>query len=105
MSESSFFVRFIRLAGGYWYAEDKTTIRRLTAILIALTVAQIAIAVIITEWSADLFNALDQRSMKGLMVQVSAIVLIFAANIAITVSHLKVKRSLQIGWRTWLTSI
>lgn len=103
MSETSFFMRFIRLAGGYWFAEDKATIRRLTAILIVLTVAQIAIAVIITEWSADLFNALDQRSMKGLMVQVGAIVLIFVANIAITVSHLKVKRSLQIGWRMWLT--
>lgn len=104
MSEDNFFVRFIRLAGGFWYAEDKTTTRRLTAILVVLTIAQIAIAVIITQWSADLFNALDQRSMKGLIAQVGAIVLIFIANMAITVSHLKVKRHLQIGWRTWLTN-
>jgi putative ATP-binding cassette transporter len=71
--------------------------------LVVLTVAQIAIAVIITEWSADLFNALEARSMNGLMVQIGAIVLIFVANIAITVGHLRVKRGLQIGWRTWLT--
>jgi putative ATP-binding cassette transporter len=103
MRESSFFVRFIHLAGGFWCDENKTTIRQLTLMLVVLTVAQIAIAVIITEWSADLFNALEQKSMKGLIAQVGAIVLIFIGNIAITVGHLKVKRGLQIGWRTWLT--
>jgi putative ATP-binding cassette transporter len=32
------------------------------------------------------------------------IVLIFIANIAVTVTHFKVKRALQLDWRNWLTA-
>lgn len=104
MKKSNFFVQFIRLAGGFWCSENQATVRRSALILLILTIAQIAVAVIITQWSADLFNALDQRSMSGFFTQVGIIVIIFAANIIVTVSHIKVKRSLQIGWREWLTN-
>lgn len=100
---SGFFIRFMRLAGPFWNSENKDTIRKLTWILIALTVLQIAIAVVITQWSADLFNALEQRSMSGLFKQIGLIILIFAANVAVTSTHLKIKRRLQIDWRAWLT--
>jgi len=78
-------------------------IRSLALALFMLTVMQIGIAVFITVWSADLFNALEQRSMSGLITQVILIVLIFAANIAVTTAHFKVKRRLQLDWRSWLT--
>ncbi len=100
---SKFFMQFVRLAGPFWCSENKTTIRGLTAVLVALTVAQIAVSVIITEWSADLFDALEQRSMTRLFTQVGLIVLIFLANMAITATHLVIKRRLQLAWRGWLT--
>ncbi len=100
---SKFFMQFVRLAGPFWCSENKTTIRTLSAFLVALTVAQIAVSVIITEWSADLFDALEQRSMSRLFTQVGLIVLIFIANMAITATHLVVKRRLQLSWRGWLT--
>lgn len=100
---SQFFIQFIRLAGPFWCSENKTTIRGLSAALVALTVAQIAVSVIITEWSAELFDALEQRSMSRLFTQVGLIILIFLANIAITATHLVIKRRLQLGWRGWLT--
>lgn len=100
---SQFFMPFVRLAGPFWCSENKTTIRGLSAALVALTVAQIAISVIITEWSAALFDALEQRSMSRLFTQVGLIVLIFLANMAITASHLVIKRRLQLSWRGWLT--
>ncbi|WAK01117.1 ABC transporter ATP-binding protein/permease [Methylobacter sp. YRD-M1] len=103
MGSSGFFIQFMRLAGAYWHSEDKATIRKLTLALIALTVVQMFIAVIITEWSAALFDALEQRSMSGLLKQIGLIVLIFAASMAATGMHLTVKRRLQIGWRAWLT--
>ncbi|OAI02885.1 ABC transporter ATP-binding protein/permease [Methylomonas methanica] len=96
-------MQFVRLAGPFWCSENKTTIRTLSAFLVALTVAQIAVSVIITEWSADLFDALEQRSMSRLFTQVGLIVLIFIANMAITATHLVVKRRLQLSWRGWLT--
>jgi putative ATP-binding cassette transporter len=101
--KSGFFLQFIRLAGPFWTSENQAAIRKLALALIALTVMQIGIAVVITQWSADLFNALEQRSMSGLFKQIGFIVLIFAANVAITSTHLKIKRRLQIGWRSWLT--
>ncbi len=98
-----FFFQFVRLAGPFWYSENKSSIRLQTLALIALTIMQMVIAVEITEWSAALFNALEQHSMAGLFRQVALLVLIFAASMAVTVTHLNVKRSLQVGWRNWLT--
>ena len=100
---NGFFIQFIRLAGPFWHSENKSTIRSLTLALFMLTIMQIGIAVVITVWSADLFNALEQRSMSGLFTQIGLIVLIFGANIAVTTAHFKVKRRLQLDWRSWLT--
>lgn len=100
---SGFFIQFMHLAGPYWHSEDKAAIRKATLALIVLTIVQIAIAVIITEWSAALFDALEQRSMSKLLKQVGLLLLIFAASMTATALHLNVKRYLQIGWRDWLT--
>ncbi len=100
---SRFFIQFIRLAGPYWNSENKTTIRGLTLALLLLTILQIVISVIITVWSADLFDALDQRSMSRFFTQIGLIILIFIANVVVTVTHLVVKRRIQLDWRGWLT--
>ena len=100
---NGFFIQFIRLAGPFWNSENKAAIRKQTLALVLLTVSQMLIAVAITEWSAALFNNLERHSMPGLWKLIGLLVLIFAANIAITVSHLQVKRKLQVGWRNWLT--
>jgi putative ATP-binding cassette transporter len=100
---NGFFIQFIRLAGPFWHSENKSAIHSLVLALFILTVMQIGIAVVITEWSADLFNALEQRSMGGLFKQIGLIILIFAANIAVTTAHFKIKRRLQLDWRSWLT--
>ncbi|MEY3289016.1 MAG: hypothetical protein RLZZ419_1258 [Pseudomonadota bacterium] len=101
--KNGFFIQFLRLAGPFWNSENKVVIRNQTLALIALTVLQMALAVIITEWSAALFNALEQHSMSGLLTQIGYLILIFVVSMAVTAMHMKVKRHLQIGWRSWLT--
>lgn len=101
--QDGFFIQFVRLAGPYWSSKNKFAIRKDTALLIVLTVTQIYLAVVITQWNAALFDALEQRSMSGLINQFGMLILIFIANIAITTKHLIVKRRLIIGWRLWLT--
>lgn len=96
-------MQFIQLAGPFWNSDNKAAVRSLSLTLVALTVLQIAVSVIITEWSAKLFDALEQRSMSGLMTQIGLIILIFIANMAITATHLTIKRRLQLMWREWLT--
>lgn len=101
--KSKFFIQFIRLAGPFWTSENKSVIRKQALALVVLTVVQIVIAVVITEWSAALFNALEQHSMSGLFMQIGLLILIFAASMAVTFTHLTIKRRLQIAWRSWLT--
>ncbi len=101
---NDFFLQFIRLAGPYWNSENKAVIRQQTLFLILLTILQIVLAVVITEWNSALFNALENRSMSDLLTQVGFLIIIFLASMAVTMAHLKMKRQLQIGWRNWLTS-
>jgi len=104
MPESSnFFVEFLRLAKQFWCSERKLKIRSTVIILAVLTVFQMLMAVQFTQWSADLFNALEQHSMRGLLAQIGMIALLFALNVVLTGSHLFIKRNLQIYWRDWLT--
>ncbi len=98
-----FFVQFIKLAGPFWNSEDKVQIRLDTALFIVLTIMQIVLAVVITDWNADLFDAIEQHSMAGIIKQIGMLILIFVGSITITTLHLIVKRRLLIGWRLWLT--
>ncbi|MDO9238592.1 MAG: ABC transporter ATP-binding protein/permease [Methylicorpusculum sp.] len=103
-TKSRFFLDFIKLAGPFWQSENKNTIIGFSVALVVLTILQIAISVVITMWSAALFDALDQQSMTKFFTQVGLIVLIFIANMAVTASHVMVKRRLQLDWRGWLTN-
>ena len=102
-AQRGFFLQFLHLAGPFWSSENKVVIRQQTIALISLTILQMVLAVIITEWSAALFNAIEQHSMSELLTQISYLILIFISSLAVTAYHLKVKRQLQIAWRAWLT--
>ncbi|MFH1217885.1 MAG: SbmA/BacA-like family transporter [Pseudomonadota bacterium] len=77
---------------------------RVTAFLLALlTFLQNLMAVLLTQWNADLFDALEQHSMRDLMIQVGMLAILFVTGMCVTGSHLVIKRNLQIYWRDWLT--
>lgn len=102
-NQHGFLIQFIKLAGPFWNSENKCAIRKDTILLIVLTVMQIVMAVLITDWNAALFDAIEQRSMSGIITLISALILIFIASITTTTAHLIYKRRLLIGWRLWLT--
>ncbi len=98
-----FLVEFLRLSKLFWGSDKKLKIRGTVFFLALLTIMQMILAVVITQWSAALFNALEQHSMRGLVTQIGVLAIIFVADMAVTGSHLVVKRNLQIYWRDWLT--
>ncbi|MCR6630798.1 MAG: ABC transporter ATP-binding protein/permease [Magnetospirillum sp.] len=100
---TGFFAQFIALAGPYWSTGDKWTVRGLTTLFVLLTMAQVVVPILVNLWSANLFNALEQRSMDRFLVQVVALLGILVVAMIITSTHLFLKRKLQIGWRRWLT--
>lgn len=98
-----FLRQVLRLAGPWWNSEQKWQVRGATLLLFVLTLMQVGLTVWGNYWNRALFDALEARSVRGVLVQVGVFALIFAVSIAVTAAHLMVKRRLQLDWRAWLT--
>lgn len=98
-----FFRDFIRLAGPYWTEQGRWRPRLLTATLALLGVAQVALAIRLNIWSADLFDALERHSTERAMHQIGVFALIVLGTMAANSAHMIVHRHLQLDWRRWLT--
>jgi putative ATP-binding cassette transporter len=98
-----FLRQVLRLAGPYWSSERKWRVRGVALLLFALTGAQVGLTVWGNYWNRHLFDELEARSVRGVLVQAGVFALIFLISIAITAAHLLVKRRLQLDWRAWLT--
>ncbi len=95
--------RLGRLLAAFWRGEQRRFAWFLTASLIALTIAQVSIPVMLNYWSQQLFDALEQRDFESLLRQSGVALLIIGANVVVMTSHLWAKRRLQVAWRTDLT--
>jgi putative ATP-binding cassette transporter len=93
----------LRLAAQYWRSERRWKIQGTTLLLLLFTVGQVGLNVWGNYWNRDLFDALEARSLRGVLVQVAVFAAIFATSIVVTAVHLLVKRRLQLDWRAWLT--
>lgn len=98
-----FFRDFMRISGPYWTGPGRWRPRLLTAVLALLVVAQVALAIRLNVWSADLFDALERRSTDGTMQQIGIFGLILLGNMTVNTAHLVFRRHLQFDWRRWLT--
>ncbi|TXH85270.1 MAG: ABC transporter ATP-binding protein/permease, partial [Thauera aminoaromatica] len=70
--------RFLLLAGGYWNCERKWQVRGTVLALALLTMAQVGLAIWVSYWNRDLFDALEERALSELLQLVGVFVLIFA---------------------------
>ena len=91
------------LATSFWRGDQKIFAWLLTLSLIALTLAQVSIPVMLNYWSQQLFDALEQRNFDEVIRQTGAAVLIIGANVVVMGTHLWTKRRLQVAWRADLT--
>jgi len=98
-----FLRRVMRLIGPYWKSQRKGQIRAAALVFFLLTTAQVGMSVWGNYWNRALFDALEQRSVRGVLIQVAVFALIFVISIVITAAHLLVKRWLQLDWRRWVT--
>ncbi len=98
-----FFSDFIRISGPYWTGPGRWRPRLLTAALALLVVVQVALAIRLNIWSADLFDALERRSTDGTMHQIGIFGVILLGSMTANTAHLVFRRHLQFDWRRWLT--
>jgi putative ATP-binding cassette transporter len=94
---------FVRLAGPYYTQKGHWRPRLLVALLGVAIIAQVAVAIRLNLWSADLFNALERRSTDSAMWQIVVFVLIVIGTMAANTLHLVARRHLYLDWRRWLT--
>ncbi|MCX5883925.1 MAG: ABC transporter ATP-binding protein/permease [Deltaproteobacteria bacterium] len=93
----------LRLAGPYWNCKRCAKVRGMILLLLLLTMGQVGLMVWVNYWNRALFDALEQHSVRGVLLQVGFFALIFVITIAVTAAHLIVKRWLMIDCRAWLT--
>lgn len=97
--------QFAALARAYWHCSRKWKVRGAVALLVLLTVAQVLLAIWVSYWHRDLFDALEARARDDLVRLVFVFVLIFALTMGVTALHLHVKRWVQLDWRAWMTGM
>ncbi len=98
-----FLSQVLRLVGPYWNCERRAKVRGATLLLLLLTMGQVALSVWGNYWHGALYDALEQKSVRGVLIQVAIFAVIMVASLLVTAAHLMVKRWLQIDWRAWLT--
>lgn len=92
-----------RLALPYFRSEDRWAGRLLLGAVIAIELAIVGINVLINQWSARFFNALQDRSWDSFVTEIWVFCLLAAVFVALAVYQLYLNQWLQIRWRRWMT--
>lgn len=99
-----FFRDFLRLAGPFWLrGPQRWRARGWTVAMALLCAAQVALAIRLNFWSADLFDALERRSMERFLAQIGIFVLIVTGAVLANAFHMVARRRVNLAWRDWLT--
>lgn len=101
---SQLVLQFRMLVAPYWSSDRKWIVRGQVTLLVLLTMGQVALAIWISYWHRELFDALEARSLSDLLRQALIFLLIFGLTMLVTAVHMYVKRWVQLDWRRWMTA-
>jgi putative ATP-binding cassette transporter len=92
-----------RLAVPYFRSEDAWAGRVLLAAVIAIELSLVGITVLINQWNARFYNALQDRNWDSFVHELLIFSALAAANIVLAVYQLYLNQWLQVRWRQWMT--
>jgi putative ATP-binding cassette transporter len=92
-----------RLAIPYFRSEDAWAGRVLLTAVIAIELANVGIMVLINQWNARFYNALQDHNWDSFVRELGIFCLLAAAYIVLAVYQLYLNQWLQIRWRQWMT--
>ena len=93
-----------RLAIPYFRSEDRVAGRVLLAAVVAIELAIVGINVLINQWNARFYNALQERAWDTFVRELSIFCALAGALIVLAVYQLYLNQWLQIRWRRFLTT-
>jgi len=97
------FRRFWACASGFWKGKSAGVSWALTAGLVAVAVAQIAVQYRLNYWNRDFFNALERRDAARLWEQALIFAPLACLSISLAVASVWGRMTTQRKWREWLT--
>ena len=92
-----------RLAAPYFRSEDRLAGGLLLAAVICIELAIVAINVMINQWNARFYNALQDKNWDAFVSELLFFCMLVAVFIVIAVYQLYLNQWLQIRWRRWMT--
>ncbi|GLH80964.1 ATP-binding protein [Bradyrhizobium sp. SSBR45G] len=92
-----------RIAIPYFRSEDKVAGRSLLAAVIAIELALVAIDVLVNQWQARFYNALQEYNWDSFIWEIGVFVVLATTFIVLAVYQLYLNQWLQIRWRQWMT--
>ena len=96
--------RFWRSATGFWRGRRAWSVWSLCAALVAIVALQLYVQYQLNYWNRDFFNALERRDGDALRTQALLLVPLCAASIALAVTSVWGRMTMQRRWREWLTT-
>ncbi len=89
----------------YFRSEDRWPGRLLLGAVIAIELSIVAINVMINQWTARFYNALQDKNWDNFFWELQVFCLLAAAFVLLAVYQLYLNQWLQIRWRTWMTRV
>ncbi|NOJ47121.1 ABC transporter ATP-binding protein/permease [Bradyrhizobium archetypum] len=93
-----------RISAPYFRSEDKWAGRGLLAAVLAIELAIVGINVLINQWNARFYNALQERNWDSFVSEIIYFSVLAAIFILLAVYQLYLNQWLQIRWRRWMTA-
>lgn len=91
------------LMSSYWHSQEKWKARGLLAGVIALTLGQVYMLVLLNGWNNDFYNALQQRAFESFWPLIGQFACFAFLHIIFAVYAIYVRQILEIKWRNWMT--
>ena len=94
---------FFSLALPYFYSEDRWRARLLLAGIVAAELGLVYVLVLVNQWNARFFNAIELRNWDAAAAELLVFCGIVIAAIASGMTQYWFGQTLQIRWRRWMT--
>lgn len=96
-------LRFWRSASGYWTGELAPLAWALASLSLVVMVLQLVVQYRLNLWSRDLFNAIEQKNADGLIAEARTFVPLAAASLALALTAVWSRMTVDREWRFWLS--
>ncbi len=92
-----------KLARAYWFSEEKWWARGMLVVIVALSLAIVAINVWYNSWHNTFYNALNERNQTAFINALGEFTVLATCFIIVAVYQIYLNMMLTIRWRKWMT--